>query len=79
MVVAPGIGLVPKEEDLIVVLQVAQAVGLVPPFRKHVKTYLPPDRILQPIVCKFLLEMLDKGAPDTVLLVKLLESLSFSL
>lgn len=79
MVVAPFVGLVSEEVDLIVLLQKPEAVGLVPTHWEDVETDLPSDGILDPQVGEFLLQGLDECLPDEVLMVILLELFSFHL
>lgn len=80
LVVVPAlVGLVAEEVDLLelLVLDVPEAVRLVPPRREHVKADLPPDRVRQVEVGKLVLQQLDKGGPDLVDLVVRLEFVAF--
>lgn len=54
MVVSAGVGLIAEEVNLVVVGQELQAVGLVPSYRKNVEANLSANRILKPIIRKFL-------------------------
>lgn len=53
------------------VLDVSERVGLVPAIWENVKRDLAADRERQAIVCKFLLQGLDKSCSHTVYLKKL--------
>ena len=53
------------------VLDVSERVGLVPPIWENVKRDLATNRVRQAIVCKFLLQDLDKGYSHAVYLKKL--------
>ena len=53
------------------VLDVSERVGLVPTSWENVKRDLAANRERQAIVCKFLLQDLDKGCSHTVYLKKL--------
>lgn len=77
-VVTTLVGLVAEEVDLLeaLVLHVLKSVGLVPAGREHVKGDLAANGVGQAVVGKVLLESIDKGLSDLVLLVVLFKLVS---
>ena len=60
--------LVTKEVDLLeaLVLDMSQAIGLVPPSGKDIKRYLSPDGEGEVVIGKLLLEDFYEGSTDTM-------------
>ena len=74
MIVTTLICLVSEENDFIVVLQEAQAVGFVPSDGEYIKTDLPSNRIFNSQIRKFLLQFVDELFSYLVFVVIFFES-----
>jgi len=73
VVVASFLRLVPKKVDLLVVLEVSEAVSLVPTRWKHIEADLSPYRVFESVVRELLLEGADECLPNAVMVVILFE------
>jgi hypothetical protein len=81
VIITTGESLVPEEVDIAVavLLQVLQAVGLVPTNRENIEGDLTADRVLQAVVGELLLQELDHVLADVVGLVVLFKVVSLLL